>query len=77
MCFASGACTCEVPCEHCTCQKQSRLVCEVCDIWIPCREDAIASDVDWGICPRKEWPHNRTLSTDSCDHGVWPPEAVQ
>lgn len=50
------------------------LVCEVCAIWIPSREDSTASEDDMGICPRKEWPHNRTKATDGCRDGVWPVE---
>lgn len=50
------------------------LICGVCAIWIPLREDSSASDADTGICPRKFWPQNHTKALDGCYDGVWPME---
>lgn len=88
MCDHAGLCTCATPCPDCACkgrkallpaegkdpQENPFIVCGLCAVWIPLREDATASDDDLGICPRKEWPHNRTKANDGCKNGVWPVE---
>lgn len=72
MCEHNGPCACVTPCADCHCGPF--IVCGLCAIWIPSREDSTASEDDMGICPRKEWPHNRTKATDGCRDGVWPGE---
>lgn len=72
MCAPNGTCTCATPCPDCQCRPF--IVCGLCAIWIPSREDSTSSEDDMGICPRKEWPHNRTKASDGCRDGVWPTE---
>lgn len=72
-CQTAGACSCPVPCPACS--RKPRLLCELCDLWIPIREDSSASPDDLGVCPRLKWPHNKTRAHDGCEYGVWPKDA--
>lgn len=63
-----GPCTCPTPCAWC--RDHPYIMCGVCALWIPSREDSTASGMDMGICPRREWPHNRTSALDGCRDGV-------
>ena len=44
--------------------------CYLCALWMPNREDSTGGAEDYGICPRKQWPHNRTQGIEGCVDGV-------
>lgn len=44
--------------------------CYLCALWKPSREDSAGSAEDYGICPRRIWPQNRTQGIDGCGAGV-------
>lgn len=46
------------------------LPCFFCALWLPCREDSTGDAEDYGICPRRQWPHNRTQGIEGCLDGV-------
>lgn len=45
-----------------------RMRCGDCALWRQTLEDSIATD--YGLCPRKCHPLNRTRYNDGCTHGV-------
>lgn len=47
-------------------------LCGACALWLPLREDSIAPD--YGLCPRRKYPDNRTHCNDGCRKGVLPKE---
>lgn len=48
------------------------VLCCLCAIWMPVREDSVADD--HGICPRRLYPDNITNATDGCRTGVFSKE---
>lgn len=46
----------------------SFMPCGVCALWLTKPDDSTGED--WGICPRKLYPHSRTHATDGCHNGV-------
>ena len=48
------------------------LRCAQCALWRQTLEDSLAAD--YGLCPRRRHPHNRTCFNDGCVFGVRPVE---
>lgn len=46
--------------------------CKACALWRPAREDSVADD--YGFCPRRKYPKNKTHANNGCRLGVRPVE---
>lgn len=65
-CNHEGPCVCPEPCAECLAHPY--IHCGQCALWLPLREDSL--EPEWGTCPKRRAPHNRTKAQDGCRHGA-------